>query len=162
MRHYSVQYSIGETMMNLYLSSTDQTKEELMNRAIASLSEKFGEQFRIHSIKYIDTKNPEQNESIRRYGENELRINQGYRILESHTVGAAEFVVGYNPNAADPYVCWNCTNETSYDFGHYCSTWNEAYQKMLSRCRTEAVFLQRTYGEQKQNHTPRKNHEQQL
>lgn len=164
MRFCSIRYSIGKNVMTLFISSTDQSKAEIMNQAMTSLRKRHNEELQIHFVEYFDAKHPEQNESIHYYQENELRSNQGYRILESQTIGAAEFVVGYNPNAADPYVCWNCMNETFYDFGHYCSTFEEAYQVMLSRCRTEAAFLKRKHGEQEQNHipTPKKNHEQQL
>lgn len=40
--------------------------------------------------------------------ENEKRSNQGYEIIESCTVGSTEFVIGHNPKAVNPYVCWYC------------------------------------------------------
>ena len=38
--------------------------------------------------------------------ENERRSNQGYEIIESCTIGSTELVIGHNPKAPNPYVCW--------------------------------------------------------
>ena len=38
------------------------------------------------------------------------RINSGYEIIESHTIGSNELVIGHNPEAPNPYVCWYCKN----------------------------------------------------
>ena len=38
----------------------------------------------------------------------EKRINSGYEIIESHTIGSNELVIGHNPKAPNPYVCWYC------------------------------------------------------
>ena len=40
--------------------------------------------------------------------ENEKRSNQGYEIIESCTIGSTELVIGHNPKAPNPYVCWYC------------------------------------------------------
>lgn len=40
----------------------------------------------------------------------EKRINSGYEIIESHTIGSNELVIGHNPEAPNPYVCWYCKN----------------------------------------------------
>ena len=39
--------------------------------------------------------------------EQEKRINQGYEIIESCTIGSKELVIGHNPKAPNPYVCWS-------------------------------------------------------
>ena len=39
----------------------------------------------------------------------EKRINGGYEIIESCTIGSNELVIGHNPKAPNPYVCWYCT-----------------------------------------------------
>lgn len=39
----------------------------------------------------------------------EKRINSGYEIIESHTIGSNELVIGHNPKAPNPYVCWYCS-----------------------------------------------------
>lgn len=36
----------------------------------------------------------------------EKRSNQNYEIIESCTIGSTELVIGHNPNAPNPYVCW--------------------------------------------------------
>ena len=38
----------------------------------------------------------------------EKRSNQNYEIIESCTIGSTELVIGHNPNAPNPYVCWYC------------------------------------------------------
>ena len=40
----------------------------------------------------------------------EKRINAGYEIMESCTIGSTELVIGHNPKAPNPYVCWYCKN----------------------------------------------------
>ena len=38
----------------------------------------------------------------------EKRINGGYEIIESCTIGNNELVIGHNSKAPNPYVCWYC------------------------------------------------------
>ena len=38
----------------------------------------------------------------------EKRINGGYEIMESCTIGNNELVIGHNAKAPNPYVCWYC------------------------------------------------------
>lgn len=38
----------------------------------------------------------------------ETRSNAGYEIIESCTIGSTELVIGHNPKAPNPYVCWYC------------------------------------------------------
>lgn len=68
--------------------------------------------------------------------ENEKRVNQGYEIIESRIVGSTEFVIGHNPNAPNPYVCWHYKNGTDYFWGSYCNTLKAARQKMNERAET--------------------------
>lgn len=49
----------------------------------------------------------------------EKRFNNGYRIIESHLAGEMEIVIGHNPHAPSPYVCWYCRNSTEYLMGYY-------------------------------------------
>lgn len=49
----------------------------------------------------------------------EKRINSGYEIIESHTIGSNELVIGHNPEAPNPYVCWYCKNGSDYFWGYY-------------------------------------------
>ena len=51
----------------------------------------------------------------------EKRINGGYEIIESCTIGSHELVIGHNPKAPNPYVCWYCKNGTDYFWGYYLS-----------------------------------------
>lgn len=44
----------------------------------------------------------------------EKRSNGGYEIIESCTIGSNELVIGHNPNAPNPYVCWYCKGGDNY------------------------------------------------
>lgn len=48
----------------------------------------------------------------------EKRSNGGYEIIESCTIGSNELVIGHNPNAPNPYVCWYCKGGDNY----FCRT----------------------------------------
>lgn len=74
----------------------------------------------------------------------EKRSNQGYEIIESRTIGSTEFVVGHNPNAPDPYVCWVCKNGMDYSWGRYRNTLSQARAEMNIRYRDEKRYLRDT------------------
>lgn len=48
----------------------------------------------------------------------EKRSNGGYEIIESCTIGSNELVIGHNPNAPNPYVCWYCKGGDNYFWGY--------------------------------------------
>lgn len=66
----------------------------------------------------------------------EARYHLGYKIIKSCKIGEVEHVMGYNPDAATPYVCWYCKNG-NYNFGYYCKRYLEARRKFKKRCRQE-------------------------
>ena len=72
----------------------------------------------------------------------EKRINSGYEIIESHTIGSNELVIGHNAAAPNPYVCWYCKNGSDYFWGYYCNQLSEARKKLNERYRRdkEVVF----------------------
>lgn len=72
---------------------------------------------------------------------NEKRSNQGYEIIESCTIGSTELVIGYNPKAPNPYVCWYCKGGDNYYWGCYC---NELSATMPKRSTMFPKPLQRT------------------
>lgn len=43
---------------------------------------------------------------LTRKQEKHMQINQGYRIIERFPIGGKGFVLGYNPDAPNPYVTW--------------------------------------------------------
>ena len=53
----------------------------------------------------------------------EKRINGGYEIIESCTIGNNELVIGHNAKAPNPYVCWYCKDGSDY------FKLNERYQR---------------------------------
>lgn len=67
--------------------------------------------------------------------ENGTRSNQGYEIIEGSTVGKEEVVIGYNPKAPNPYVCWYCS-DGDYYWGYYCNTISAARKKLNERCQS--------------------------
>ena len=69
--------------------------------------------------------------------ENEKRINGGYEIIESCTIGNTELVIGHHPAAPNPYVCWYCKGCDNYYWGYYCSDLAEAREKLNERYQSE-------------------------
>ena len=67
----------------------------------------------------------------------EKRSNQNYEIIESCTIGSTELVIGHNPNAPDPYVCWYCKGGSNYFWGYYTNELDAARQKLNERYQSE-------------------------
>ena len=63
----------------------------------------------------------------------EKRFNNGYRIIESHLTGEMEIVIGHNPHAHSPYVCWYCRNGTEYLMGYYGDDFTSVRSKLWER-----------------------------
>ncbi len=63
------------------------------------------------------------------------RSNIGYDIIEAYRCNdtECEVVIGYNPSAAMPYVCWFCLNGNDYYWGCYYATLHEALHKLDER-----------------------------
>ena len=70
--------------------------------------------------------------------EEEKRSNQGYEIIESCTIGSTELVIGHNPKAPNPYVCWYCKGGDNYFWGHYCTELSAAREKLNERYQSES------------------------
>lgn len=69
--------------------------------------------------------------------EQEKRINQGYEIIESCTIGSKELVIGHNPKAPNPYVCWCCKGGDNYYWGCYCNELSAARESLSERYNEE-------------------------
>lgn len=67
----------------------------------------------------------------------EKRSNQNYEIIESCTIGSTELVIGHNPNAPNPYVCWYCKGGSNYFWGYYTNELDDARQKLNERYQSE-------------------------
>ena len=67
----------------------------------------------------------------------EKRSNQNYEIIESCTIGSTELVIGHNPNAPNPYVCWYCKGGSNYFWGYYTNELDAARQKLNERYQSE-------------------------
>ena len=68
----------------------------------------------------------------------EVRSQQGYKIIESRTVGKTELVIGHNPKDTNPYVCWYCKGGDNYFWGYYCNELSSAQEKMNERYQAES------------------------
>ena len=69
--------------------------------------------------------------------EQEKRINQGYEIIEGCTIGGTELVIGHNPKAPNPYVCWYCKGGDNYYWGCYCNELSAARESLSERYNKE-------------------------
>ena len=67
----------------------------------------------------------------------EKRSKNNYEIIESCTIGNTELVIGYNPNAVNPYVCWYCKGGTDYFWGYYTNELSDARDELNERYKTE-------------------------
>lgn len=67
--------------------------------------------------------------------------NVGYKVLLRERVGIKEFVLGFNPNAAQPYVTWKCNvGKQDYYWGHYFSDEHKAKKDFVRRVREEKNY----------------------
>lgn len=85
---------------------------------------------------------------LTRKQEKHMQINQGYRIIERFPIGGKGFVLGYNPDAPNPYVTWQYRADDSehYFWGHYHNEKEAAYQDYLDRIEQEAEQYQAITG----------------
>lgn len=67
----------------------------------------------------------------------ETRSHQGYEIIESCTIGSTELVIGHNPKAPNPYVCWYCKGGDNYYWGCYCNELSVARESLSERYNEE-------------------------
>lgn len=71
----------------------------------------------------------------------ETRVNANYEIIASVPLDRThEIVVGRNPAAAAPYVCWYCHNGNDYDTGIYCGTFRDAMEAMSERIKANLDY----------------------
>ena len=74
------------------------------------------------------------------------RINAGYTIIQSVTVGDTEFVLGENRKAPDPYVTWCCDGGTNYNWGRYFGSYHRARTNLFERALEMAGSRYREYA----------------
>ena len=68
-------------------------------------------------------------------------LNAGYEILRRKRVGNKEFVLGFNPNAPEPYVTWKCNaGTTDYYWGKYFSDESRALKNFNQRVKEEKSY----------------------
>ena len=56
-------------------------------------------------------------------------------------IGSNELVIGHNPKAPNPYVCWYCKNGKEYFWGYYCNELSSAREKLNERYKTECIVI---------------------
>ena len=63
-----------------------------------------------------------------------MRINCGYEIVTALQCSKRmELVIGHNPEAPSPWVCWYCYDGNNYSTGDYCGSFREALQSLADR-----------------------------
>lgn len=74
----------------------------------------------------------------------EKRINIGYEIIQSIRIGEAEFVLGFNETAPNPYVTWKSSMDCQnyYYWGHYMNSHSSALRDLCERALDEARRLE--------------------
>ena len=70
-----------------------------------------------------------------------VRMNQGYMILDSIHAGSSEFVLGVNIHVADNFVTWKCDRGDNYYWGHYHSDLLSAQKDLAERALEELTCL---------------------
>lgn len=77
----------------------------------------------------------------------EKRVCAGYEIIQALQIGKhEEIVIGHNPDAVAPYVCWYCRDRNDYHTGGYCQTYRQALLVMSERLRDRYDWLPIEYG----------------
>jgi len=68
-------------------------------------------------------------------------VVQGYKVLQSISIGGKSYVIAENPKAVQPWVTWVCRENNlykSYDHGHYFSRYLPAMIDLTERVREDA------------------------
>ncbi len=65
------------------------------------------------------------------------QVNAGYKIISHIVVDELEFVLGFNPKAAQQYVTWEYTSRSGYFWGHYFGDYYDALEDLLQRAGRE-------------------------
>lgn len=74
------------------------------------------------------------------------RACAGYIIIQALRLDSShEIVIGHNPSAAAPYVCWDCRNGDDYNTGGYCQTYRQALLVLSDRLHDRYDYLPREY-----------------
>ena len=84
------------------------------------------------------------------------RINAGYEIIRSFSVGDTEFVLGRNVYAPSQFVTWECSNGNNYFWGHYFSNYSSAMADLFDRAETEICTQRSLTGYSKEEKTEKK------
>lgn len=79
------------------------------------------------------------------------QINAGYKIISHIVVDELEFVLGFNPKAAQQYVTWEYSPRAGFYWGHYFSDENDAVADLLERARRELHMLTEVTENDKEN-----------
>ena len=62
------------------------------------------------------------------------RINANYEIVNTIRINKrTEIVIGHNPKAPSPYVCWKCYDGNNYESGDYCLSYRGAMQALIKK-----------------------------
>ncbi|MDL2237888.1 hypothetical protein LJC56_08700 [Christensenellaceae bacterium OttesenSCG-928-K19] len=76
--------------------------------------------------------------------QNKPDVVQGYKVLQSISIGGKSYVIAENPKAVQPWVTWVCRENRlfkSYDHGHYFSDYLPAMIDLTERVREDAQIM---------------------
>lgn len=71
------------------------------------------------------------------------RINGDHEIIftvkmpEKPGERSCEIVIGKRDTEFEPYVAWHCFDGTSYTWGHYVQTWEDAMEEVVFKVKDE-------------------------
>ena len=62
-------------------------------------------------------------------------------VYKRQTIGSTELVIGHNPKAPNPDVCWYCKGGDNYFWGHYCNAVSYTHLDVYKRQRFSAISV---------------------
>lgn len=79
----------------------------------------------------------------------DMRVNAGFVITNSISVGNKEFVLGVNMKNARSFVTWECKAGTDFFWGHYTDSLLKATKDLCERAMGEIEYLEQRETQQK-------------
>lgn len=83
----------------------------------------------------IDMIEEEEPNMARTNGDHEIIFT--VKMPEKPGERSCEIVIGKRDTEFEPYVAWHCFDGTSYAWGHYVQTWEDAMEEVVSKVKDE-------------------------
>ena len=78
------------------------------------------------------------------------RKNAGYIITDAILIGESEIVLGVHETQPNMFVTWECSNKTSYYWGHYFTDLLAAQKDFCKRGYEKAKFVEKIHAKPKE------------